>query len=135
MFFRSRHRWITLIDRRIEAAVLSGDRRLPFLVRGRRDAVFRCRHLVGGRPGRDSTVTAVVAYAIVVDVLIDGLINVRVVNDGSVDVDDSGVIAEVVTGPNAANETSAEVAKAVVDAPIKADARAPVALVPAVAGA
>ena len=72
---------------------------------------------------------AVVAYvlAIVADVFVgDRLINVRVVNDGSIDIGDGCVIAEVVACPNAGDEPGAVVAEPVVDAPIKADARTPI---------
>jgi hypothetical protein len=56
----------------------------------------------------------------------DGLVHIGVVDDGSVHVDYSGVVREIMTAPLAADKSDTHVTEAVVDAAVVADVRTPV---------
>ena len=82
------------------------------------------------RPGR--LCCGATNAAVIADVVDDGVVHVRVVNDGGVYVGDGGVVAEHPTTPYAADEADTTVAEAVVNAAIEADVRAPITGVPSI---
>ena len=89
-------------------------------------------YLVAAWADWNAAVAAVKADAVVVIVHDGYVVRVDVVNAGSAEVADAGVVEEAIATPLAALEARAKVAEAVVDASVEADVRAPVAGVEAV---
>jgi len=96
-----------------------------------RMALVHCCEFCWPRSHVDTTPATVVADAVrrlggIADVVVDhrAVINIRVVDVA--DVVDLAVVVEVMTAPVAAKVADANVAEAVIDAPIEADVRSPV---------
>src|SRR5208282_5912338 len=77
-----------------------------------------------GGPGRDAALAAVVADMVDYFAIDYGFV-VNVVNVDDVDIGDGAVIEEMSAIPTAANEANAEISKAVINAAVEADVRAP----------
>jgi hypothetical protein len=106
---------------------------------GSRMALMQGCDFGGARLDIDATVAAVVADAVgglraVVDVIHNDVALI-VVADAGADVGDGAVVVEVVPLPVASEEAEAHVAKAVIDAAVEADMRAPISAMEAVVNA
>src|SRR5580700_3460517 len=89
---------------------------------------MRCSFLLSSGPRADAAVAAVVADTGIV--VHDDRLVIDIGHVGDVYVSDAPVVEKSVTSPLTAEKSDARVAKAVVDATVKADVRTPVAAVP-----